>query len=1003
MKFENIKEQINHINFLSVEKSYELPNIKKLLLERYLFTMNKKTYNILKKQNYPVEVHTRIFENGLNKFDSGMDGEETIYTESWELLAKRVARRIAVGILGLIDNKNKEYIKNTKYIKKLKQDPDFLYNEIHNMESDFYYAIKEQLFMPSSPFIFNAGRSLMDTDKQIFLYLDNITLSEYETIYQHTDPAYGSCYSMGSIEDDIKSIFDMLYNQAEIFRNAGGFGVNFSKLRSKHAIVSTIKGNSSGPISFMQPFNDNTQLIALSSSLKRGANMFLLDYKHPEIIDFINMKGDFENGYQFMKHANISVAIDNEFMDYVYNKKDYYTREPHTKEKSIKVNAKKLWDNIIINSALHAEPGIVNFDSINKSNPISDKEVITSVNPCAEYTGLDQTVCNLASINFYKLLNNKREIEEGLYQSVVRIVNNFLTLSIYANKYPLEILDHRSKLYRPTGAGFMGLASLFNGLGLKFGSKESLEIEDKLMKIYSQTYVLNSQYLGELIGGYKDAESSLMIDGEKQYYPNKENYVFITDNRPLANARLQAVAPTGSISSLCNISSGVEPIFSKISIRRINPDMPSEYEIQVIDQSIIDILKEKSLDPNILYDRKKLNEYRLDYIVDNNELSLIDHILTLYVASKYIDMSASKTFNILRDTKSLSNEEINKMIELYPDVKLKNALLKYSELKKNKFDVNIKELLLEKPKLYKAYMNLIIKRLGSKYVDNDSIEDIQTELFSTLEELNMNNQKELEDFYNQMRKYADETNVDKTINTVSDFYLISQLLEIKGVTIYVEDTRIPILRVSRKKKEKSSKSNKTEINLEALKDLGLTINQKTKHLIPKARPKIISCLKQTINIQIDNVVKTYNIEVGYDEDNQPFEIFIRPTTSSKEDSPLANVIGRLSSLCLRTGVEPEEILKQLSKVKNWRNEYDPTVTSLTESIRSLMEIAKAKGSKRKKLIKEGNKIQSTWTYDNSLKVYIDDDGNKRCPSCGELIFPKSGCINCDNCGWSKCD
>ena len=114
MRFENIKDQIKNINYLSKEKPYQLPNVKKLLLERYLFTMNKKTYDILKKKKYPVKMHTRIYENGLNKFDTGAEGEETIYTESWELLAKRVARRIAVGVLGLIDEKNKEYIKNTK-------------------------------------------------------------------------------------------------------------------------------------------------------------------------------------------------------------------------------------------------------------------------------------------------------------------------------------------------------------------------------------------------------------------------------------------------------------------------------------------------------------------------------------------------------------------------------------------------------------------------------------------------------------------------------------------------------------------------------------------------------------------------------------------------------------------------------------------------------------------------------------------------------------------------
>jgi hypothetical protein len=366
-------------------------------------------------------------------------------------------------------------------------------------------------------------------------------------------------------------------------------------------------------------------------------------------------------------------------------------------------------------------------------------------------------------------------------------------------------------------------------------------------------------------------------------------------------------------------------------------------------------------------------------------------------------MSVSKTFNILRDTKSLTDEEINKMLDLYSDDKLKKSLLKYSEIKKNKFNINIKELLFERPKLYKAYMNLIIKRLGSIDPGN---QDLQTDLFLSLKELDINNKKELESFYKQMKKYEKETNLDKTINTVSDFYLISQLLEIKGVTIYVEDTRTPILRVSRKEKDKLIKkdlSNKVEINLDALKDLGVSLNQKTKHLVPKERPKIISSLKQTINVQFEDVNKIYNIEVGYDESNQPFEIFIRPTTSSKDDAVLSNVIGRLASLCLRTGIEPNEILKQLGKVKDWKNEYDPTVGILTENIKSLLDIAKAKGRKRKKLIKEGNKIQSSWTYDNLLKVYIDEQGNKRCPSCGEIVHPRSGCIDCTHCGWSKCD
>lgn len=408
------------------KKVLTIPYIIQILNEKYEFDYDYKTiYSLLSTLNtvgdenqkvysyilHNLEETTRISRwlydynlgHEIEKYEYHSKDEKQIkiYKESPQMIFLRAQKKIQQGILGIIDNKNIKYISDTEWVSQLKE----LYNNedgkqelnelLKAIQTKFYFDMINLNFLPSSPFLFNQGRyalknRLEETFIPYFKPIDSMELDDWNIIYSITDQQFGSCYSMGSINDDIKSIYDQSFNQAEIFRNQGGYGVNFSKLRSNYQQVNSIGSKSSGQVSFMEMFNLNTKLIQLHSNTKRGASMFLLDVNHPEILNFINQKTDFDKEYNNLRYANISIVINNKFMDQVYQDNEWITKDPSLyttnsmlpSELIFKFKQRDIWDNQILNATLHAEPGIINEDSINEDNPLYPEEIITSVNPC---------------------------------------------------------------------------------------------------------------------------------------------------------------------------------------------------------------------------------------------------------------------------------------------------------------------------------------------------------------------------------------------------------------------------------------------------------------------------------------------------------------------------------------------------------------------------------------------------------------------------------------------
>ncbi|HEW92315.1 MAG TPA: hypothetical protein ENF81_07215 [Thermotogaceae bacterium] len=249
--------------------------------------------------------------------------------------------------------------------------------------------------------------------------------------------------------------------------------------------------------------------------------------------------------------------------------------------------------------------------------------------------------------------------------------------------------------------------------------------------------------------------------------------------------------------------------------------------------------------------------------------------------------------------------------------------------------------------------------------------------------------------------------VSKTINlpnsaTIKDveeiFVEAMKDPNIKDVTIYRDgslQTQVLSAKAQAKKEETKTKTF-------VVGKLNISVDTKTGHIVPKQRPAFINSIKKEVRFTLngDQKTKKMYVEVGFDENNEPFEVFFRATESTKEFAPFMNLAGRMVSLALRSGVDKQQIFKQLRKVKNWRNEYDPLASIMADAVMEIIDFVRAKG-KKKQALKDLEEMKRNWTL-TPKGYYIDEEGNPRCPVCGEILVIESGCASCKACGYSAC-
>lgn len=453
---------------------------------------------------------------------------------------------------------------------------------------------------------------------------------------------YSNCYVISPPEDNIESIFDCAKKLARTYSYGGGCGINIGNLSPKGATINNAAKETTGAVSFMDLYSTVTGLIGQSG--RRGALMLSIPCNHPDLLDFIHIKDDLDR----VTKANISVCVTEEFMEAVKNKKKYmlsFTRQETGQIIKKEVDAYSVFMELAKGNWNMAEPGILFWDRIENYNLLANTKnfKFAGVNPCAEEPLPAGGSCLLASLNLDAFVDRETKTFSFIeFEKAVKIAITALN-EVLDEGLPLHPLEEQRQSvsdWRQCGLGIMAIADMLIHMEIKYGSKKSIYLMDKIARTMinaamKQSAILASKYGAYRYFNYEDVSST----GFYKYVVDEDTDTLVK-KYGLRNSQLLTIAPTGSISTMLGVSGGIEPIFAN-SYERRTISLHKEEKVYKVYTKIV----EEYMNEHGIKDEKDLP----DYFVTAQTLDYRDRIEVQSIWQKYIDASISSTVNVPND------------------------------------------------------------------------------------------------------------------------------------------------------------------------------------------------------------------------------------------------------------------------------------------------------------------------------------------------------------------
>lgn len=451
------------------------------------------------------------------------------------------------------------------------------------------------------------------------------------------------------IEDSIPSIFKTLGEAALIQKNYGGTGFNFSAIRFKGDKVRNVPNAASGPVDFLQVYSAALSKV-MQGSKKHGGNMGILNVDHPDIYEFISVKD--EDGS--MKNFNISVGVTDEFMEAVVADRKFALRNPRDGKVVKLINAMKLFKFICEHAHKTGDPGMIFLDRMEADNFTPSLGKLEATNPCGEQPLLPYESCNLSSVHLANHLIQKNggwEINWDDLGETVKLVVRFLDDMIEINSYVLNETERMVKLgNRKIGLGVIGFAETLFRLGISYNSKEAVQIADKIAKYIKR----------------KAEEASGDLAKVRGVFPNWDISTYKGTYEKYRNCTMLTIAPTGTVSMIGNVTSGIEPTFALAYTRRSfydrdksNRSTTSMYFVNPVLETVLkeNKLYSKKLIENIADNSGSLKGFKdvpekiKRIFVTTHEISPEWHVKIQAAWQKHVDNAVSKTINFSHNAK----------------------------------------------------------------------------------------------------------------------------------------------------------------------------------------------------------------------------------------------------------------------------------------------------------------------------------------------------------------